>query len=149
MQIHTPVSQIMTRKPATVKPLDNLEVVRHIFEKNGFHHIPVVDNNQLTGMVSYTDYLKAIRELFDNPEEQHTNAKVLNAMLVKDVMTEYLVCLTPDNTVEDALEIFKNNQFHAIPIVGNHHQLAGIITTYDLIKVLERELAPQIDYASR
>ncbi len=144
----TPISKIMTRKPATVGPLDNLDTVRGIFEVQGFHHVPVVQDGKLVGMVSYTDYLRVIRDLYDNPQEQRINEQLLNAVLVNEVMTEHLVCLAPSDTVEDALRIFKTNHVHAVPVVEGDRRLVGILSTFDLIKMLERVLAPDIDYAS-
>ena len=144
----TPISKIMTRKPATVGPLDNLDTVRGIFEVQGFHHVPVVQDGKLVGMVSYTDYLRVIRDLYDNPQEQRINEQLLNAVLVQEVMTEHLICLAPSDTVEDALRIFKTNHFHAVPVVEGDRRLVGILSTFDLIKMLERVLAPDIDYAS-
>ncbi len=137
----------MTRKPATVLPTATLDTVRKIFEDHGFHHVPVVEDGKLVGMVSYTDYLGVIRDLFDNPLEERMNERLLNAMPVKDVMTKHLISLSPHDTVEDALRVFKSNHFHALPIIEGDRHLVGILSTYDLIKMLERILAPEIDYA--
>jgi len=148
MKYTTHISKIMTRKPATVLPTDNLDTVRGIFEEHGFHHVPVVEAAKLIGMVSYTDYLRVIQELFNNPLEQRANDQLLNAILVKDIMTEHLICLAPSDTVEEALRVFKTNHFHAVPVVEGDRHLVGILSTYDLIKMLERVLAPEIDYAA-
>lgn len=149
MQSNTvPISKIMTRKPATVGPLDNLETVRGILEVQGFHHVPVVEGGRLVGMVSYTDYLRVIRELYGNSQEQRVNERLLNAVLAKEVMTEHLICLSPSDTVDDALRIFKTNHFHAVPVIEGDRRLVGIVSTFDLIKLLERALAPDIDYAA-
>jgi CBS domain-containing protein len=148
MQNTTPISKIMTRKPATVSPEDNLETVRNIFEKHGFHHVPVVEKDTLVGIISYTDYLRVIRELYGDTAENRTNERLLHDLLVKEVMTENLVCLSPTDTVEDALRIFKTNHFHAVPVVESERRLVGILSTYDLIRMLERVLSPEIDYAS-
>ncbi len=149
MQNTTPISKVMTRKPATVCPDDNFETVRNLLEKQGFHHVPVVENDMLAGIVSYTDYLRIIRDLYANAKEQLANEHLLHTTLVKEVMTKHPVCLAPTDTVEDALRIFKTNHFHAIPVVEGNRHLVGILTTHDLIKVLERVLAPEIDYASK
>lgn len=146
MQNNTPISKVMTRKPATVTPEDHLETVREIFEKKGFHHIPVVENGHLVGIVSYTDYLRVIRELYGNTREKQSNERLLHDLPVKEVMTEHLVCLSPTDTIEDALRIFTTNHFHAVPVIEGDRRLVGIVSTYDLIRVLERILAPEIDY---
>lgn len=148
MQNTTLISKIMTRKPATVAPADHLETVQEIFEKFGFHHVPVVEDGHLVGIVSYTDYLRVIQEVYGNSREQQRNEHLLKEIPVKDVMTDHPVCLSPTDTVEDALRIFKTNHFHAIPVIENNRKLVGILSTFDLIKVLERILAPEIDYAS-
>lgn len=59
----------MSRKPVTVAPLDNLETVHDIFATHGFHHIPVVEGDQLVGLVSYTDYLQVVRNTFGMPRK--------------------------------------------------------------------------------
>ena len=138
-----PISHIMTRRPETVSPKDNMEVVRGIFEKFGFHHVPVVDEKKLVGMVSYTDYLRVVRELFGTSSEAKANDKILNAMLVKEVMTQNVLSLNDTDTVESALRIFKTNHFHALPVVDSHGRLSGIVTTYDILKVLEKVFAEQ------
>ncbi len=132
-----PVSRIMTPKPTTVAPNDTMDTVRQLLEKGGFHHLPVVEGGKLVGLISYTDYLRLIRNVFSNPQEIRANERVLHATLVKDVMTEHLLCLAPDDTVEAALRIFKANQFHSLPVVDEHQHLLGIVTTLDLMRVLE------------
>lgn len=149
MQASTPIRSIMTRRPETVKPNDRMESVREIFEKRGFHHVPVIENDALVGLVSYTDYLRIIRDLFnDNTSETLDNEKVLNAMLVKDIMTEHVLCVQETDTVETALRIFKTNHFHALPVVDDHKTLVGIVTTYDVLKVLETIFVEQRETAA-
>ncbi len=149
MQNTTPISRIMTRKPSTVSPEDNLESVRIIFEKHGFHHVPVVDQQKLVGIVSYTDYLRIVSELYGGEQQKTASTRLLQNVLVKEVMTENLICLSPNDTVEDAIRVFAPNHFHAVPVIEGDRHLVGILSTHDLIKVLERVLAPEIDYASK
>ncbi|MCS6928177.1 MAG: CBS domain-containing protein [Saprospiraceae bacterium] len=127
----------MTSKPITVAPNDTMDKVRELLEKEGFHHLPVVEHGKLVGLVSYTDYLRLIRDVFNNSQEARVNERLLNATLVKEVMTEHLLCLSPDDTVETALRIFKANRFHSLPVVDEHKHLLGIVTTLDLMRVLE------------
>lgn len=147
MKNTTPISKIMTRKLATVQPNDNLETVRNILEQRGFHHVPVVDQGKLEGIVSYTDYLRVISDVFGNSQDSRTNQRLLNAVLVKDVMTTEVICLSPDDTVEDALRVFNANNFHALPVTEGDRHLVGLLSTFDLIKMLEHILSPEIDYA--
>lgn len=145
MKAATPIRSIMTKKPEVVKPNDTMEEVRKIFEKRGFHHVPVVEGGKLVGLVSYTDYLQLIRSVFDNSQEVRLNERVLHATEVADVMTKNVLCLYQEDSVETALRIFKANQFHSLPVVDDQQHLVGIITTYDLMKVLEKVFVEQAD----
>jgi CBS domain-containing protein len=133
----------MTRKPEVVSPSDTMEAVRKIFEKRGFHHVPVILDRKLVGLVSYSDYLRLIRDIFDNKQEEKTNEKLLNATVVQDVMSTVLICLKEDDSAEEALQLLMQNEFHSLPVVDEHNHLVGIVTTYDLMKVLEQVFAAE------
>ena len=147
MRNDTRIDQIMTRNPDTVSPEDNLTTVKTIFENKGFHHIPVVNEGKLTGIVSYTDYLQIISEMHQGNTPEGMYQTGLNNIEVRDVMTQAVVTLRPGDTVEDAINLFKNHVFHALPVVEHDQRLVGILTTHDLVKVLEQVLGPSIDYA--
>ncbi|NJM94472.1 MAG: CBS domain-containing protein [Cytophagales bacterium] len=83
MENTTPVSRIMTKKIITVSPDDHLETVRAIFENHGFHHIPVVEASKLVGMISYTDYLRVIRELYQNASGNTADRHLLETVQAK------------------------------------------------------------------
>ncbi len=54
----TSVSDIMTKEPLTVKPLDTMDHCMAIISSRGIRHIPVVDQNQVIGIVSVGDVVK-------------------------------------------------------------------------------------------
>lgn len=147
MRTTTTIDYIMTRKPAIVTPNENLDAVRHIFEKFGFHHIPVVEDGKLTGIVSYTDYLNILTEMCSGNTPPKMYKTGLGNMTVQDIMTKEVVCLKPSDTVEFAMSIFKSHAFHAMPVTEGDQRLVGILSIHDLMKVLEKLLAPDIDYA--
>lgn len=143
MQASTPISKIMTRKTSVVGVNDTMESVRTIFENKGFHHIPVVDHGRLVGIVSYTDYLRLVREIFNNKQEVRVNERILNAMLVKEVMTDHPHSIAENTTVEEAMKILLKSEFHALPVVDEERHLVGIVTSNDLMKVLESIFAEE------
>ncbi|MGH6816911.1 MAG: CBS domain-containing protein [Hyphomicrobiaceae bacterium] len=53
-----PVSSIMTRKVVTCTEADTLDALMSIMTENRFRHIPVVENDTLTGIVSIGDVVK-------------------------------------------------------------------------------------------
>ena len=60
----TPVSQIMTRDPMTVKPEDPLEACMGLMANRNFRHLPVLEAGRVVGVVSIGDIVKdMIRQL--------------------------------------------------------------------------------------
>lgn len=56
----TPVSQVMTRNPVTVKSADSLEGCMAMMASRGFRHLPVVDAGKVVGVISIGDVVKDI-----------------------------------------------------------------------------------------
>lgn len=60
----TPVNQIMTRNPVTVKPDDLLEICMSMMVTRGFRHLPVMNFGKVIGVISIGDLVKeVIRDL--------------------------------------------------------------------------------------
>lgn len=56
----TPVAQIMTRKIFSIHPDQTLEEAMQIMSSRHFRHLPVVENEQVTGVISLGDVVSAI-----------------------------------------------------------------------------------------
>ena len=130
---------IMSHFSITLGKKDKVDEVRKIFRDKNIHHIPIVDeNNHLEGIVSLMDYAIVLDSMtpFGNRQTQKENQKTFQSFLVADIMTKNVVTLRPEDTVQSALNLFKENLFHAIPIVDGDNKLLGIVTTYDLLMLL-------------
>lgn len=125
----TLISTIMTKDLECVSPSQKLVDVKHIYEKRKFHHhIPVVDNAKLVGMVSLIDFMRSIGDA--NLDDSHP---AYNDLIVNDIMTENPDTLNINATIEDAALILSKGNYHAMPIVENS-KLVGIVSTADVIK---------------
>ena len=135
MDVLAPISQIMTTDLITVSEKDKLTVVKEIFDKHNIHHIPVVRFRSIVGIISKTDYLFFVRGFTQNEEDKFVNESRLKAYTADEIMTTGMAKVEPSDRIDVALEIFKINRFHAIPVVQNG-ELVGIITTHDIIRAL-------------
>lgn len=136
MNLEDRIGTIMTTHPHTVGPNEAMDKVHALFCEHEIHHVPVVDpSNRVVGMMSKTDYYKLQNSftLFGRKQAQQFNQVVFESILVKEVMTEQLVMLHPGDDIRVAAGIFKENLFHAIPIVDDNKKLVGILSTYDLL----------------
>ena len=138
MDLLAPVSSMMTTEVKTVEPEDTMKKVEQVFRENRIHHIPVVEEGKLIGIVSKSDYLFFKRGFNDQTTDNRIDEFRLKTRKVKDIMTKGIAKLETADRIGVALEIFKENLFHAIPIVDDG-KLVGIITTFDIIKKLSEE----------
>ena len=56
----TPVGQVMTGAPVTVKPDDQLQGCMAMMSARGFRHLPVLDAGKVVGVISIGDVVKDI-----------------------------------------------------------------------------------------
>jgi CBS domain-containing protein len=135
------IKDIMTAEVITVQPDDTMEKVRDIFERRNIHHIPVVSGGKLAGIISREDYLRVIQGFnsYSEPKRAQSNAALLRSMLVGEVMVRQVARLGPEDSLQTAAGFFRENLFHAIPVVGASGELLGILTTYDLINYAYQE----------
>jgi CBS domain-containing protein len=129
------VGQIMTTEVITVSPNDTMDKVQKIFRTNNIHHVPVVEEGRVVGILSKTDYMKLLHgfTLFKAHKSEEYNDAIMRSLLVKEAMTRQVATINQDDTVELAAGFFRENLFHALPIVDHKGMLVGIITTFDLL----------------
>jgi acetoin utilization protein AcuB len=135
MDVLAPISQIMSKELITVSEKDKLTVVKEIFDKHNIHHIPVVRFKTIVGIISKTDYMYFVRGFTQNEEDRFINESRLKAYTADEIMTTGMAKVEPSDRINVALEVFKINRFHAIPVVEND-ELVGIVTTHDIICAL-------------
>jgi len=135
MNLLTPVSELMTKNLITVNPEDKLMAVKKIFDENRIHHIPVVRFRKIVGIISKTDLLYFIKGMGNTRHPDVLNEGRLLITRAQEIMTTGLGVLEPTDRVNAALEVFRENILHAIPIIEND-ELVGILTTHDIITAL-------------
>lgn len=126
------VSEIMTIMPQTVKPSTKASEIGRLFELNSFHHLPVVEDNRLIGMISKQDFLRIQHTLSYGWQDRVARGDDFEDFVAGDIMTEFPMHLAPDDSIGLAADIFLANKFHALPILEDE-VLVGIVTSHDII----------------
>lgn len=135
MDKSTAIGAVMTTDVIAIAPDETMDQVRDIFQSNHIHHLPVVEEGKVVGIISYSDYLKLLHgfTIFNTEKSEAYNAAILRSLLVSEVMTRQVATLHPEDSVMVAAGIFRENLFHALPVIDQHGQLVGIVTTFDLL----------------
>lgn len=129
MMLDKKVKEIMTTDVITTP--SNVDVV-NAFEEIMEHKIsamPVVDDGELVGIITATDLG---HNLILDKYELGTDVK---SIMIKDVVT-----VSPENTIQEAIEIMQShapdsNILNQLPVVKNG-KLVGIISDGDIIKLI-------------
>lgn len=128
----TSIDRIMTKDPVMIGPGDSAAEARELLESSAIHHLPVVENGKLVGIVSSADFLKL--SVLDEEVALSTLATVSQIMELNPVV------LTTTATLRDAAEKLMGGGFHALPVVDADRSLVGIVTSVDLIDALLKSL---------
>ncbi|UUZ85796.1 CBS domain-containing protein [Paenibacillus sp. P26] len=112
--------EIMTTDCQTVTLKDNVyeAAVKMKNEDTGF--IPVVDGKKLIGVLTDRDLV--IRGYADKRE---------GSASIKEVMTDRVVSVPPETTVDEAARLMAKEQIRRLPVVENG-DLVGIVSIGDL-----------------
>ncbi len=121
--MNDPISNIMSHELITVHPDDNMDKVLEIFKTNRIHHLPVTEGKKLVGLITTSDLLW-MNKHFDE----------YSVFSVKDIMSTKLATLDVHAKIGTAAQIFLKNWFHALPILDEHGDLVGIVTSFDIVR---------------
>lgn len=55
---HTKVETMMTTKMATLEPQEKIGIAAELFLENRFHAVPIIENDELVGLVTSFDVMK-------------------------------------------------------------------------------------------
>jgi len=74
-------------------------------------------------------------------------------MLLKDLMTKEVICISPEASLKEAGEVFKKNRISGVHVVDEDGKIIGVVTITDMLKTLgkiyklkESEMDSQADF---
>jgi acetoin utilization protein AcuB len=138
------VKHIMTTDLVTADPDEVLDSVKHKLISNHIQHIPVVEGKKILGIISISDMRRMEHHftLFKSEKALESNRQIFSTILASEVMTKSLVKLKDTDTASIAVDLFRENLFHALPVVNDKDHLVGMITPLDLLKYAFDEKPP-------
>jgi CBS domain-containing protein len=149
----TKVRDIMKTEVVTVEPETSVNLVARLMAHRGISGIPVVAAGQVLGIVTELDVIErntrfeppAFFQILDGRIPLETPShfrKRLRHMLgatARDVMTEDVVTVAPDEPVENVAEILVKRRVNPLPVV-EEGRLVGIVSRADIIEMMSHDL---------
>ena len=130
------VNKIMSQPVVTVTLDDTLRVVKDIFEQAKFHHLLVVEEGKLYGVVSDRDLLKSISPFIGTVQAKAQDKFTLNKR-VHQIMSRKPITLNPSADVYEAISLFNLHNISCIPIVNENDSPVGIVSWRDILHIIE------------
>jgi len=133
--------EIMTVDVVTVDRGESLERAMALLAELEVRHLPVVDRDELVGMVSDRDLREA--GLFTvTSEDDADRLRRIRATAVSDVVHTDVVSVTPSTTVPEMIELMVDQRVGALPVVDEHTgTLVGIVSYVDVLRAAAAALA--------
>lgn len=132
MRRDIPVSRVMTRLPVIVTPDTTIDKIHSLFEKYEFHHLPVLNQGKLEGIISRSDYLKVQHVLSYSWSGKPGMRDGYNNIYASDIMSNAPLHIEPEDSIGLAADIFLANKIHSLPVIDDG-ELVGIVTSHDLL----------------
>ena len=135
----TLVQDIMTSEVTTLKRNEKLTIADDVMQLGRIRHLPVLDDDgeQVVGIVSQRDLFRgALAQALGYG--QHARRKILDTLLVKDVMTTDVITTSPETPLAEAARVLMERKIGSLPVVKGS-RLVGIITEGDFVALVARK----------
>lgn len=133
------VRDVMTAKVTTLKRNEKLTVADDIMQLGRIRHLPVLDDEgqELVGIVSQRDLFRgALAKTLGYG--QSAQRKLMDMLVVKELMTTDIVTTSPDTPLTEAAQILVERKIGCLPVVENR-RLVGILTEGDFVAIVARK----------
>ncbi len=130
------VVEAMTSRVVTVTMDDRIPVLQNILSQAGFHHLLVVEEGKLQGVISDRDVLRVLSPFLDTEAELMRDLNTAQRP-AHQVMTRSPVTVAPDTSVKDALTLMLTHDISCLPVL-DQDEILGIFTIHDGVRALIR-----------
>jgi acetoin utilization protein AcuB len=127
------IKDIMTPDVIKVGIYDPLKTIRELFAKYKFHHLLVMENQKLVGVISDRDLLKALSPFLGTISELTRDLVTLNKK-AHHIMSRKAVTIDCDASIETAANLLLNEKVSCLPVVSPDGCVEGIITWKDILQ---------------
>lgn len=133
------IRDVMHTKVVTVKADTPAKEAFEIMHKEGFRHLPVLDEQEhIVGILSDRDILSVAVSFEKRPRGQ-TQYMVMKTAKCRDVMTADPITISPDDNVARVVELMEAQKIGCL-LVAEGGKLAGIVTDTDFLRLLVKLL---------
>jgi len=122
----------MTTPPITMDVRGSIAEAHGLMRHYDIRRVPILQKGRLVGIVSWTDLMRALPSPASLLGAQEMPGLLLRAS-VKEIMTPNPMTVTPNQPIEEAALIMRQEKIGGLPVVEDG-QLIGVITESDIFQ---------------
>ena len=130
MRPSDPVRELMTEAVLSIEMSAPAGEVLRLFNEYPVHHLPVVDEARVVGMLSVADVRKLESLL---PKGRDPIDYLSWRFRIDQFMRQPAITIGPHEPVEAAASLMAKHGIHALPVINSQQKLIGILTTTDIM----------------
>ena len=154
------VNEIMTRTVFTVAPDTQVAQVARLLREKHISGVPVVDKQgRVIGIVTEIDLIKRHAQVhmpvyipfldspifLEDPRRYQEDVRRVLGTTAEEIMTRRVHTATPETSVEEVATLMVDERANPIPIVDSQGALVGIVSHTDIVHLVERAEAGEIE----
>lgn len=136
------IKEVMSTNLITLHPKNKISRAKEIFGNHEIHHIPVIINDRVVGIISLGDILSKENKTHDHMLQIEV-ANNISLGTVDEIMTPKPITVDSESSLISALEIMHKLRINCLPVV-TQDRLCGILTSYDIIVYLHKSLTYEV-----
>lgn len=113
---------------STIGPDDSVYEALKLMADEEIGALVVLDDDRLVGLISERDYARNVA----------LKGRMSRETPVRDIMTSRVVCVRPEQTVEECMALITDKRVRHLPVL-EENSLVGIISIGDLVKAIIAE----------
>ena len=107
----------------SISPFATVYSALEIMVEKNVSALVVIDNDKLIGIFTERDYARKLI----------LKGRFSKETPIGDIMTETLITVTPDSTIDNCLQLMTNKFIRHLPVIENG-KLVGLVSIGDLVK---------------
>ena len=128
------ISDILETEIATLEAGQSLHDAVDMIMRSNEAHVFVIKAGKIQGMVSKTNLCKKLMQMIKKSSGHLVMDIEMKATLVDVFMTENVICLTTQMSLEEAVDILIKHNLRCCPVIDENEHPIGKITALGLLK---------------
>ena len=130
------VKEVMSDSIKAVSSQERLVHARRIMIDSRVGRLPVIDGDELVGMMTSKDVMKAFINFRKNVPEKYQKTQI-KEILVEEVMSDNPLSISKDASISEVANTMMDTGYNGLPVVEDDNVI-GIITQTDILRLIAK-----------